>query len=232
MGKREDNKTAKLLDREILSGIKEQIKGTGWKKKHNSFFRQIESNFHCVSAHPYFEFNDGRPTLFLRVSSKAKPMGIDPIYWDIAELPDNKNEPLSFRTWAAFKTNALDFNHGEPLNGPMSSVNEVISAFMDWKDKETKSVTKTLESKIFSRIFRESKGENISKHSNPITLICALILEGNQEEALEIARKYAPSSYRNLFVDGNPSDRVNFYELTVLYLAGRQAFENERKSHR
>ena len=229
MGKREDNKTAKLLEREILKGIKEQLKGTGWKKKHNSFFHQIGNNFHCVSANPYFEFNDGTPTMFLRVSSKVKPMGIDPIYWDIAEMPENKNEPLSFRAWAAFKTNPLDFNHIRSLNVPMVSTQEVISTFIDWKEKETKRATEILKSEKFSQLFKDTKGENATKHSKPITLICALILENCEKEALKIAEEHAPSSYRNLVVDGNPNDRVNFYELTILYLAGRKEFERNRQ---
>ncbi len=227
MGKREDNKTAKILEREIIIGIKDRLKGTGWKKKHNSFFRQIDNNFHCVSAYPYFEFDDGVPTMFLRVRSEAKPMGIDPIYWDIAQMPENKNEPLSFRAWAAFKTDPVYFHLDGPLNRQMAAVRDVIDLFMDWNDKETKKVSKILIAQKFSDVFRKFEGDNIGKHSKPITLICALILEGFQDDALEIARNHAPISSRNLFVDGNPKDRVNFYELAILHLAGRKVFETE-----
>jgi len=227
MGKREDNKVAKILEREIIDGIKGRLKGTGWKKKHNSFFCQIDDNFHCVSAYPYFKFEDGVPTIFLRVRSEAKPMGIDPIYWDIAQMPENKNEPLSFRAWAAFKTDPIYFYLAEPLDVPMASVGEAIDLFMNWKVKETKKVSQILNSKKFSDVFREFEGDNISKHSKPITLICALILEDCQDEALEIARMHAPTSSRNLFADGDPRDSVNFYELTILHLAGRKAFESE-----
>ena len=54
MGKREDNKLAKELESEIIGGIKNRLKGSGWKKKHNSFFRSVDNQFLCASAYPYF----------------------------------------------------------------------------------------------------------------------------------------------------------------------------------
>ena len=58
-------------------------------------------------------------------------------------------------------------------------------------------------------------------------MICALIDEGKNDVALEVAREIAPSAYQGLCADGNFNDRVNFYELTILHLAGRPAFRDE-----
>jgi len=47
VGKREDNKLAKELEMESINGIKERLKGSGWKKKHNSFSAKLMIIFYA-----------------------------------------------------------------------------------------------------------------------------------------------------------------------------------------
>lgn len=226
MGKREDNKLAKELEGQIIDGIKEQLKGSGWKKKHSSFFRQVDDKFLCASAYPYFEFEDSVPSMLLRVRYEAKPMGIDPIYWDISQMAENKNEPLSFRAWAAFKAEPAYFHLGTTIGDPEKTVEDVISKFLNWMTAETKRVEDVLNNAPFSEIYLSLEPDADEHENYAATRICSLVLEGHKDKALEIARNLAPNSFRNLYYK-NPGDRVNFYELTILYLAGNEAFKKE-----
>ncbi len=227
MGKREDNKLAKELEKEIVNGIKGRLKGTGWKKKHGSFFRSINSNFYCASAYPFFEFRNSVPKMFLRARFESKPMGIDPIYWDIVQMPDNKKQPLSFRSWAAFKTDPAYFHLGTTICENIGTTDEVISVFVEWMQVETARVKELMENKPFSEIYESMNPDDSKPSFNGDTLVCALIYENREEEALALARKWAPDEFRNLCLNDNPNDRVNFFEMTILYLTGAEAFKKE-----
>ena len=226
MGKREDNKIARELEQQIVDGIRERLKGSGWKKKHSSFFRKVDDKFLCASAYPYFEFKNSIPSMMLRVRYEGKPMGIDPIYWDISQMPDNKNEPLSFRAWGAFKADPAYFHLGTTIGKPAKTIDCVINTFINWMEEETERASSAMEIKSFSEIYMDLEPGADTHENHAATLICALILEGQNDQALAIARKMAPTSFRNLYLE-DPNDRVNFYELTILYLAGKETFKKE-----
>ena len=232
MGKREENKIEKQLKKEIIDGIKASLNGSGWKKKHGSFFKSIGENFYCASVYPFIDFENSQPTIGLNARYEAKPMGIDPIYWDIAEMPENKNEPLSFRAWAAFKTDPACFHLTTTITENCDSIHEAITSFVDWIQKETERVKNIMETTLFSEVY-ESLNPDPNVHSyDAATMICALILEERANDALSIARNLAPTSYRGLYQGGKPQNQVNFFELAILFLAGEKAFHKEVRSKR
>ncbi|WP_312488304.1 hypothetical protein [Sphingomonas sp.] len=67
------------------------VKGTEWKSAYGSIFREKAGWFICASPSVYiFEH-------VTKASITVKPMAIDPIFWDIVGLPENRDQPLSFR---------------------------------------------------------------------------------------------------------------------------------------
>ena len=73
MGKREENTQAKQLKEEIIGAIKNQLKGSSWKKKHDSFFCETNDNFYCVSPYALISFDNSIPFINLKASFTAKP---------------------------------------------------------------------------------------------------------------------------------------------------------------
>ncbi|MEO0872127.1 MAG: hypothetical protein AAFY19_09245 [Pseudomonadota bacterium] len=229
MGKREENKLAKALTKEIEDGVKAKLKGTGWKKKHRTFFRQSGDAFLLFALHPRITINAGVADVEIVVKNEIKPVGIDPLYWDIIQLPENKEKPLSFRGWASFKTDPARLFE-DTLIADRSGAAAAIEAFVSWLPANAERALQMFAERPFSDLFDGTISETARKtnpHHGSETRVCALILEDRREDALALARQLAPTQMRNHPLDGDHSKRVNFHELAILYLAGRESFDRE-----
>jgi hypothetical protein len=82
--------------RALEKSVRAQAKGTGWKSVSGSIFREQADWFIEASLSVY---------IYECVTSaviSVKPMAIDPIFWDIVGLPENREQPLSFRAIGAW----------------------------------------------------------------------------------------------------------------------------------
>ena len=82
--------------RVLEKSLRAQVKGTGWKSAHGSIFREESGWFIEASPSVY---------IFERITKailSVKPMAIDPIFWDLVGLPENRERPLSFRANGAW----------------------------------------------------------------------------------------------------------------------------------
>lgn len=157
-------------------------------------------------------------------------MGVDPIFWDIAQMSENKNKAITFRTWGAFKTDSIYFKMNDPIAKNVKTTVEVVNSFVQWATQESELVVNSLKQKPFSQLLHQHLNTR-GAAAYAEDLICALIDEEKNVEALEVARKFAPSAFQRLSADGNFNDLVNFYELAILHLAGRPAFRDEVLKH-
>ena len=73
-------------------------KGSSWKAKQGVLYRQVEDWF--IAAH--LRTVASGVGFVHQVEVMAKPMLIDPLYWDDNDLGYNIRQPLSFRYWGAF----------------------------------------------------------------------------------------------------------------------------------
>ncbi len=224
MGKREENRLAKELKQKCEKAVGDQMKGTGWRKKHHTYFRQSDELFICLSAMPFIEFKQGIPTINLKVRSEVKPMSIDPIFWDLAQMPDNKSKPLSFRAWAAHKCMPLYCEFDKVVGADLGSPQNLAHLFQEWVSEEHKKIISKFQTRVFSDHFKASIKDHHNKAIGATTLICALISEQKIEEALKLAEELAPGEYRNLF-NKTSDNRMNFYELVILKHAGPARFK-------
>ncbi|WP_324133649.1 hypothetical protein [Bosea sp. (in: a-proteobacteria)] len=83
-------------DRSLTKSLRTQSKGTGWKTISGWLYQQRGDWFISILPSVY---RNARRTV---VSITVKPMAIDPIFWDIVGLPENRSMPLSFRANAAW----------------------------------------------------------------------------------------------------------------------------------
>lgn len=77
--------------RALEKAVRAASKGSGWRTIEGCLFREQAGWF--VSACPsVFIYEEST-----KATVSAKPMNIDPIFWDIVGLPENVETPLSFR---------------------------------------------------------------------------------------------------------------------------------------
>lgn len=84
--------SARIAYRKALSkAVRASVKGSGWRSVQGCLFQEKSGWFVCVhpSVHIFEEIT--KAVVF------AKPMSIDPIFWDMTGLPENQRAPLSFR---------------------------------------------------------------------------------------------------------------------------------------
>lgn len=117
-------------------------------------------------------------------SLKVKPMYADDLWWDIFDMPDNKNEPLSLRALGAFAVNAQNLvkydipesYDREELEGQyerlFKNASEVIADFL-------------IQNPDADRFYPSE--EMMNRRSYDMLNLLALIRNGRESEALEIA---------------------------------------------
>lgn len=77
------------------AALKVRAKALGWSYAEGSLFRRQDEWFIDVQSSLLW----GRGA---RVTRRAKPMAVDPIFWSVVGLPDNNRMPLSFRAQGAW----------------------------------------------------------------------------------------------------------------------------------
>ena len=85
----------------LLADIKKVIKGSGWRKKIATLTKEFENNFYCLHIDAKY------PQKGVKLTLKTKPMALDELFWEISGMPENKLEPLSFRTWGWFTCSSI-----------------------------------------------------------------------------------------------------------------------------
>ena len=82
--------------RSLEKALRTEAKGTGWKSAQGWIFREEAGWFIDVSpgVHIYEHLTEA----IVRV----KPMAIDPVFWDLVGLANNREQPLSFRAGGAW----------------------------------------------------------------------------------------------------------------------------------
>ncbi len=82
--------------RALDKSLRARVKGTVWKSAYGSIFREEAGWFISVSASVYIYEHVTKAIV------NVKPMAIDPIFWDLTGLPENRSQPLSFRANGAW----------------------------------------------------------------------------------------------------------------------------------
>lgn len=102
---KEEKKARKALSKDVAAELRHRAKDAGWKVYQGWLFREDDGWF--VDAWCVVEQRKTTITVHL------KPMGIDPVFWDIVLVPQNRNQPLSFRMWGAWTIKAPERNERE-----------------------------------------------------------------------------------------------------------------------
>ena len=215
---RQEQKALTQFRKDCEKALRQVVKGTGWKKCGPIVFREVDGILISAAFIPLLD----RPSL---AYLWAKPMNLDPIFWDILQMPENLKQPLSFRTRAAIMAGNLEIEQGE-VDGAPEPI-KTCQNFIAWAESRLPSALATLKEKPFSVL--------VADESNRIwparweTLVTAYIAEDN----LPAARRLIDERKgQGLFPEGLESlnfllaDTKNFFTLADKWLR-RRLIDNE-----
>lgn len=163
--------------RALEKAVRLASKGSGWKSIEGCLFREQSGWFFSVSpAVHIFEH-------LTKALIQAKPMSIDPIFWDIVGLPENRDLPLSFRFNGAWTCRGPYM--GEITIDESKDVDAIARRFLNTADKELEKIKQQQPTEEFLRRCLESSDD--SDHYLPC-ITTALIALGRTDEALSACK--------------------------------------------
>jgi len=160
--------------RALAKAVRGVSKGSGWRSVQGSLFREHGGWFVSVSPNVYIY---ERRTV---AHVAAKPMSVDPIFWDLVGLPENRDQSLSFRLFGAWTCQPPPFAEiGIPESDDVCLVADQI---LRTADEQLDSVSsRSVED--FLKTCRESAPD---EYSYLACQVCALIALRREPEALEL----------------------------------------------
>ncbi|WP_265529673.1 hypothetical protein [Sphingomicrobium marinum] len=162
--------------RDVARAVRTVSKKSGWRASQGCLFREFDDWF--VSASPVVALNAASTRGVVR----AKPMSIDPLFWEIVGLPENKQQPLSFRLTGAFTCREPTFRETaiEEAENPEAVAARLLElANASLKDLERYSIDQ------FIDLCRAGGADADSYIS---AMVPALIVSDRQGEALDACR--------------------------------------------
>ncbi|WP_260483942.1 hypothetical protein [Sphingomicrobium flavum] len=157
----------------MAKAVRSAGKGSRWRSTQGCFYRQSGDWF--VSASPVVALNNTSSRGVIQV----KPMTIDPLFWDIVGLPENRQQPLSFRLTGAFSCRAPAFR--ESGIEEVENAEAVAVRLCDLADRALND----LELWSMEDFITSCRMHGADADSYLSALVPALILAGRSSEALE-----------------------------------------------
>lgn len=171
------------FEKQLLAELSPRLKKTKWKKSSCALVNQAGAVYQdlLISVH--------RNSVVTTAELRFKPMELDPILWDVMDIPENRDKPLSFRTWGAFTCSGLPIyaTQVESPGDTPSMVAEKLAALCH--DKATLFMD-VLSTSSFSALVAAHPNQ-VERGAYAVTLITSLINEGDLELARQTAYGYA-----------------------------------------
>jgi hypothetical protein len=115
------------------------------------------------------------------VTMHIKPMGSDPVFWDLLGMPENNQTPLSFRGVGAWTCTPVEFARGSIDECEMRPT-AAARGIVEWADRE---LAKVLHDLTIDRFLAKllAAPEQIEKGRLTSTLVATLLMVGRDDEA-------------------------------------------------
>ena len=130
---RDEQRARRLLSKAVAGILKQMARGTGWRSAQTYLFREHEGWLVYIDTH----------VSLLKLSSAAnlriKPLGIDPIFWDIVSLPENNSLPTSFRIFGAW-TCSVPVVHEAQIPPDCSNPETIADYVLRWSSMQLRDI--------------------------------------------------------------------------------------------
>jgi hypothetical protein len=176
MGKKitREQESARIAYRKALSkAVRATAKDSGWRSVEGCLFQERSDWFVSVSpsVHIFEEIT--------KATVSAKPMVIDPIFWDISGLPENQRAPLSFRFNGAWVCRPPNF--AEVEISEQGDVSAIAKHLLMIADEQLERVVKSWTPHEFLSLCLEKSAD---RHSYLASVVTMLVAMGRDDEAL------------------------------------------------
>jgi hypothetical protein len=183
-------KTRTDFERQCLSRLRVLLKGTGWRKRDNLVFAEVDGCY--VEASVLVHRSEPRT----RFECSFKPMAVDPILWEISGTPECLDQPLSFRSYCigGCMTYPLLFTD---IEQPGADAAEVAAQVLPHCLRAVDRLRSDFGKRAFSALLAEL-AEQGARGNVAASRIAALIAEGRPAAARDAAEaslaSYGPIS--------------------------------------
>lgn len=168
----DEKKARKALSKDVAAELRRRAKNAGWKVYRGWLFREDDGWF--VDA--WCDVRQRKTT----VTVHLKPMGIDPVFWDIVLVPQNRNQPLSFRLWGAWTIKAPGRNEHEiddiGLDAP--ALTDCVLSIA------SQELVRTRENRSLEAFIEFARQRRRGARTYLAAIVCAHILRGDHDAAM------------------------------------------------
>lgn len=162
--------------RALEKAVRAASKGSGWRTIEGCLFRERAG--WSVSVFPsVFIFEEST-----KATVSAKPMAIDPIFWDIVGMPENADAPLSFRLNGAWTCQPPPFD--EVAIEENADANVVAARLLDTANERLAAVERWSVEDFVQRCRTSGATEDLYLPS----VVTALLALNRDIEALEACK--------------------------------------------
>jgi hypothetical protein len=162
--------------RTLEKAVRAVSKASGWRAIEGCLFREQAGWFVsvCPSVFIYEEST--------KATDSAKPMAIDPIFWDIVGLPENADAPLSFRLNGAWTCQPPPFD--EVAIEENADANVVAARLLDTANERLAAVERWSVEEFVQRC----RTSGATEDSYLPCVVTALLAHSRDNEALEASK--------------------------------------------
>jgi hypothetical protein len=159
---------------------------------------------------PHVSIIDDKTT----VNVMLKPMSIDPVFWAICGMPENNDQPLSFRYLGAFTcpTPTVCDLEIEEAGDP----SDVAVRILDIASEQVDNLSALRDLPSYINFLKNLEDRRDTYRS---TIVCSLIAMGCEQEAAELCTTAPPDSGKFLFLGAGPSS--TFESMALDWLSRR-----------
>jgi len=160
--------------RQLVRELRQAAKGSGWKIADGLLFRDYHGWFVKILNGPIIYWRE--TIMYMHI----KPMGIDPLFWDLLGMPENRRKSLSFRGLGAWTCRPVEFAYGGIEDGMDAA--GTARRIVEWADHELEKARADLTTDRFLGRLRAAP-EQVERGRLTSSLIMTLLAAGREEEA-------------------------------------------------
>ena len=179
--KREQQKSSKKRRSDFDAALKRDARDAGWRYARGTIFRQSGDWF--ISFLPSLLWERGAV-----VHMMVKPMTVDPLFWDIVGLSENRRMPLSFRATGAWVLRPPSTENYVGLD--TIDVELLAEDVVDWGHRQMSQILSSIS--IESMLAALSGNHQVRAYR--ALAICLHILAKDVDRALELCRLGEPDT--------------------------------------
>jgi hypothetical protein len=210
----------RALQSALPKATKAAASNSGWRTAQGTLFREMEGWFVEVRAIPWVA--EAKTAAELR----CKPMGLDPLFWQLVGMEENIETPLSFRAFGAFACRTPALRQTE-IPEENSSPERIATRMVNWATEQFQFLKGTQTIDGFVEFIRTHPVQ-MERNSYFATLVTGFLLQGKDEEALAICNEAKVRS-GGIFLSDNggfifnrSGEMITFTDLAIKWIAEKQ----------